>query len=119
MKSNFSLKSRKTDRNLYINISGCFDGSSAWELINTINRKYPKNGNVFVDTDNLREVAQFGINVLDTHVNQASVKPQNLFFTGRHHKNLMPEGCRYYRKRGKKTHICNGKCSDCTCNYSQ
>jgi anti-anti-sigma regulatory factor len=119
MKSNFSLKSRKTDQNLYINISGCFDGSSAWELINTINRKHDKNGKVYIDTNNIREVAQFGKNVLATNVDKAAVKPKNLFFTGRYYKYLMPEGCRYYRKRGKKTHVCSGNCRDCTCNYKQ
>ena len=119
MKTNFSVKSKRTDQNLYIRISGCFDGSSAWELINTINRKSPKSGKVFIDTDNIRDVVPFGKNVLDVNVKKVVIDPENIFFTGKYYKTLMPEGCRYYRKKGIKTHICNGNCKDCSCRYIQ
>jgi len=68
MASNFRIICHKNRENLHLKLMGDFDGSSAYELINTI-KKY--NGNarkVFVDTCSLLSVHPFGLDVFQKNI---------------------------------------------------
>ncbi|MDY6851757.1 MAG: hypothetical protein SV487_06755 [Thermodesulfobacteriota bacterium] len=40
MSAKFQLEFRQSNDNLFIDTAGDFDGHSAWELVNAIDRKY-------------------------------------------------------------------------------
>jgi len=64
MAKNFHICIKERSHHLLaLRISGDFDGSSACELINVIDETIKKNGKVAIDTNGLRTVDAFGVNV--------------------------------------------------------
>jgi hypothetical protein len=58
--SNFKIYSLKTRESLHSRLTGDFDGSSAYELINKIS-KYGKNFyEIYIDTNDLNSIYPFG-----------------------------------------------------------
>jgi hypothetical protein len=81
MGNNFKVTSRKVKEGLHIVVSGDFDGTSAWELINTISRNYRGRGRVVIDTRNLGEVEPFGGLLFETLMDPHLVPRGRLMFT--------------------------------------
>lgn len=61
MSMSFSIMTRRKNGNLHIDISGEFDGTSAWELVNAINDNYAGAGRIVINTDKVSRVAPFGV----------------------------------------------------------
>ncbi|MBW2247672.1 MAG: peptidylprolyl isomerase, partial [Deltaproteobacteria bacterium] len=60
MALNFKIICHKNSENLHLKLMGDFDGSSAYELINTLKKYNGNAGKVFVDTCSLLSVHPFG-----------------------------------------------------------
>ncbi len=83
MALNFKIICHKNSENLHLKLMGDFDGSSAYELINTL-KKY--NGNarkVFVDTSSLLSVHPFGLDVFQKNFSIKRLS-HSLTFTGKY-----------------------------------
>ncbi len=84
MANNFYvLTERKRNRSLSIRLSGDFDGSSACELINVLKANEAKHDNVAIDTNGLRTVYNFGLNVLRPHLSKSTNTRLAIELTGR------------------------------------
>jgi len=84
MADNFNISVTKTGDHVCLKLNGDFDGSSACELMNLLN-----NGDIFntskilVDTDSLKDVYPFGLNILHSRLHEVKSRKIPLIFTGK------------------------------------
>jgi anti-anti-sigma regulatory factor len=84
MAGNFNIDFTKTGDDVRLKLNGSFDGSSACELANLLN-----NGNLHdtskirVDTDALKDVHPFGLDVLRHRLHIVKSGKPLLIFTGK------------------------------------
>ena len=60
MAHNFKICLHPTPENLYIDLTGDFDGSSAFELLNALKQNLNSHRSILIDTNNLKKVYPFG-----------------------------------------------------------
>jgi len=118
MKSNFRIKTQKHDQNLYIELSGVFDGASAFELTHAIAQAQEHNNFVFIDTDQLTQTFAFGKAILDFSLPK-NTKRARFHFSGFRAEEIMPRGCTLFNKIKSDFHECSGNCKNCTCHHSK
>jgi len=82
MASNFQIYSFKTRDSLHLKLAGDFDGSSAYELINTLTEHGKGFYEIFVDTNDLKTIHPFGRDVLQKNLSNSSKLYRNLIFIG-------------------------------------
>jgi anti-anti-sigma regulatory factor len=81
--SNFHIYSFKTRDSLHLKLAGDFDGSSAYELINTIAEHGKGSYEIFIDTNELRIIHPFGKDVFQKNLRSANKIHRNLVFLGK------------------------------------
>jgi hypothetical protein len=113
MSTNFHVAFKRYNGNLHVHPSGDLDGSSAFELIRLLNRKYDGNGEVVIDTRKLRKVFPFGSSIFQDNVNESRIPRNRLSFKGKKGLELAPRGCKVIDVSSK--HTCCGKCPGCGC----
>jgi len=90
MASNFKIKSSRVGDELYINLAGDFDGSSACELLNDMNEKADVNvRRILVDTSRLRTVHPFGRMIFQKQMPLKKRIHRKIVFIGRNAHKLM------------------------------
>jgi len=91
MASNFRIYCYQNKDNLHLKLMGDFDGSSAYELINTLKKYRGIVGRVFIHTCFLSSVYSFG---LDVFQKSCTIKKLSriLIFTGEYGNKLAPHG---------------------------
>jgi len=82
MAANFHIVSYKNKDSLYLRLSGDFDGSSAYELINELTKQGTGSWEIFIDTDNLKSIHPFGRDVFQKNFNGIKKQSINLNFVG-------------------------------------
>jgi anti-anti-sigma regulatory factor len=87
MASNFQILSYKTRDSLHLKLNGDFDGTSAYELINTIKDQGNNFYQIFIDTNDLRTIYAFGRNVFQKNFGDLE-KLSNLIFIGENERHL-------------------------------
>lgn len=87
MASNFQILSYKTRDSLHLKLNGDFDGTSAYELINTIKDQGTNFYQIFIDTNDLRTIYAFGRNVFQKNFGDLE-KLSNLIFIGENERHL-------------------------------
>ena len=91
MAPNFKIFSHQNSDNLHLKLMGDFDGSSAYELIHTLEKYNDNTGRVFIHTCALSSVHPFGLNIFQKN---GSIKKlsQSLTFTGEYGAAIAPQG---------------------------
>ena len=91
MEPNFKIFSHQNSDNLHLKLMGDFDGSSAYELIHTLEKYNDNTGRVFIHTCALSSVHPFGLNIFQKN---GSIKKlsQSLTFTGEYGATIAPQG---------------------------
>jgi anti-anti-sigma regulatory factor len=84
MASNFQLFHFANRDSLHLQMHGDFDGTSAYELINTLKKQNGDYFEVFIDTNDLNEINTFGIEVFQNNLNMLFKNSRNLKFLGKH-----------------------------------
>ena len=92
MASNFTITVHQNDDNLHLRLEGDFDGSSAYELLNALEKHCRFASRAFVHTNRLRHVHGFGRSVFHNHLDIMKGKCMPLVFTGDYADELAPEG---------------------------
>jgi hypothetical protein len=87
MAANFQILTYKTRDSLHLKLNGDFDGTSAYELINTIKDNGTNFYQIFIDTSNIRTIYAFGRNVLQKNFGDLE-KLSNLIFIGENERHL-------------------------------
>ena len=84
MAGNFNISVTKSGDHVCLKLNGDFDGSSACELTNLLNDGELFNSSeILVDTDSLKNVYPFGLNVLHSRLHKAKSRKIPLIFTGK------------------------------------
>ena len=78
MASDFQIFSLKTQNSLHLKLTGDFDGSSAHELINTLIAYSIGLWDIIIDTNNLKTINPFGIDVFQKNLNNIKKQLRNL-----------------------------------------
>jgi stage II sporulation protein AA (anti-sigma F factor antagonist) len=84
MAKNFRVCARENgNQSLALQLFGDFDASSACELIQLLNASIQKTSNVAIDTDGLRTVNAFGLDVFLPQMSGLNNTRANIEVTGR------------------------------------
>lgn len=96
MTSNFRIFSHRNSDNLHLRLDGDFDGTAAYELLNTLKKHGADVDKVFIHTSGLKRIHAFGQNVLQNNLSIRNVKIGSLIFTGENGPKIAPEGSKFY-----------------------
>lgn len=91
MASNFKIAIHRNSDNLHLKLSGDFDGTSAHELINVLNKNSRGTTRVFIHTSCLKNIYDFGRNVFQKNLDLSNGGSAPLVFTGENAGQLAPE----------------------------
>jgi len=81
--SNFQIYSFKTRDSLHLKLTGDFDGTSAYELINTL-AEYGKDFyEIFIDINDLKSIHPFGRDVFQKNLRSSNKLYKNLVIIGK------------------------------------
>ena len=83
MASNFQIYCLKSRESLHLRLTGDFDGISAYELINLISEHGNSYHEIFIDTNNLKNIYPYGREVFQKRLDALKKQFQNIIFTGR------------------------------------
>jgi len=93
MAKNFRITIHQNSDNLHLMLDGDFDGNSAYELLNILEKRCRFISRAFIHTNGLRHVHPFGSSLFQSHL--PDLKPcrhMHLEFTGNHARKLTPDG---------------------------
>ena len=90
MALNFKIICHKNSENLHLKLMGDFDGSSAYELVNTLKKYHGNARKVFVDTCALLSVHPFGLDVFQKNIS-IKILSHGLTFTGKYGDTIAPQ----------------------------
>jgi len=96
MASNFRIFRHQNSDNLHLKLIGCFDGSSASQLISALRNVSHRARNIYIHTSSLSAVHPFGLDVFKKNC-IIDNPPYSLTFTGNHGRALAPEGSKIVR----------------------
>ncbi len=82
MGSNFTIYRHRTNKRIRLQLSGDFDGSSAWELLNEIHRDLDLHPKVVVDTQGLKHIEPFGVAVFHANLSMKRHAGDRIRFIG-------------------------------------
>jgi len=93
MAQNFRVVVHQNSENLHLRLEGDFDGSSAYELLNALEKRCRYASRAFIHTNGPRQVAPFGLSIFHANLNdlKGGRKCWPLHFTGDHAGELAPE----------------------------
>lgn len=91
MAANFRIAIHRNDENLHLQMMGDFDGSSAWELINSLKAHRFGIHRVFIHTNRLKHVHPFGRGILQKNLSDSISKSVHVVFTGDKAADLISE----------------------------
>jgi stage II sporulation protein AA (anti-sigma F factor antagonist) len=84
MANNFRISAKeRSDRSLALQLYGDFDASSACELINLLVESIKTTSKVAIDTDGLRTINSFGLDVFLPRVGRLNNSRADIEVTGR------------------------------------
>lgn len=84
MAKNFRVLTKEGgNQSLALQLFGDFDGSSAWELIHVLDESVKKNSTVAIDTDGLKTINTFGLNVFLPRMSRLNNTRADIQVTGR------------------------------------
>ena len=84
MAGNFNISVSKAGDHVRLKLNGDFDGSSACEILNLLNNgDLSGTSKILVDTDSLRDIHPFGLDVLRNRLSASKVRKLPLTFTGK------------------------------------
>ena len=91
MATNFKIFIHRNSDHLHFRLMGEFDGSSAFELINTLKAHYGEAGNVVINTCGLSSIHPFGLVVFQKNWPISNLSC-GLKFTGKYGDTIAPQG---------------------------
>lgn len=93
MATNFRISVHQNSESLHIRLEGDFDGSSAFELLEALEKRCRFASKAFIHTNGLRQVDPFGLSVFHANLNNLTRggKCRLLRFTGDHAGELASE----------------------------
>jgi hypothetical protein len=82
MATNFRISSQRNSDSLHLELIGDFDGTSAYELVNFMEKHCKSACKVFIHTNRLEAVYPYACNVFRSHFTATRDQYKALVFTG-------------------------------------
>ena len=89
MASNFKIVRIEGEDSVILHLRGCFDGSAAHQLAETLKQQYQQASKIIVHTSLLERFSPFGQSVLRHNLGQLRRKRACFVFTGKYAPCLM------------------------------
>jgi hypothetical protein len=83
MAHNFKILRHRTNGNLYLDLAGDFDGSSALELLNILKENLKHTARVSINTCNLKKIHPFGLQVFNQNFSKIKHRQTCIEFIGK------------------------------------
>ena len=83
MASNFKILAHRNCTDLHIELTGDFDGSSAWQLLNMLKKRSKDVYKIFVHTSNLKDIHSFGKDTFQNNLCDLNGGKIRLYFIGK------------------------------------
>jgi len=91
MASNFRISIHRNSESLHLKLVGDFDGSSAFELINVLNKNWNGTYRVFIHTDSLKDINPLGCDTFQHNLSDLKGHSMRIFFTGENAGHIAPD----------------------------
>jgi len=91
MASNFRISTHRNSRNLHLDLTGDFDGSSAWQLLHLIKKCSNSFHKVIIHTSFLNEIHPFGLHTFHQILGDLDGIKLRLLFTGEKAGQIAPK----------------------------
>lgn len=89
MANNFQTRINNKSRDkVSISLFGDFDGTSACRLADVMNEKIENATKIYIHTDGLKKIDQFGLNVFIARIKKFHQRLISIEFKGRHKENF-------------------------------
>ena len=98
MAANFKIFSHRNGNDLHLKLIGDFDGSSAYELLNTMKEHCLGISRIFVHTSGLKEIHSFGLHMFHSHLCKQGIESISILFTGENANQLRPNSDKIFLK---------------------
>lgn len=89
MASNFKLFLNETKGSIHVKMCGDFDGTSAHELITTIQNQATKSNQVYIHTGELSNIYSFGREVFQNNLRFIKKQQNKIEFVGKHQNSFI------------------------------
>ena len=91
MAGNFHISCSRKDSILNVNLKGDFDGTSAYELLNVLERNVNNTSTIFIQTNDLLNVYPFGKDLFQKKLAVLMDIRPRLVFKGENAEQIIPE----------------------------
>jgi len=91
MASNFRISVRQKGSNLYLNLTGDFDASSALDVLNAVKNNRKSVSQVFIYTNGLKTIYPFGWDVFQKNLSALKGKSIRFLFAGKYATKIAQE----------------------------
>jgi anti-anti-sigma regulatory factor len=92
MAANFRIHQVRNSDSLHLKLMGDFDGTSAYELMHTLDACKDEKKNIFIHTSSLQSIYDFGVEVFQKNCD--SGRKLKIIVTGQHATEIAPKGSR-------------------------
>ena len=92
MAVNFRISLNRGSDSLHLKLTGDFDGSSACEIINTLQENHNGIKRVIIHTDGVRHIYPFGRDIFYENSRKLNTHFSQIVFTGNNAKKITLEG---------------------------
>ncbi len=82
MASNFRVSTHRNSENVHLQPIGDFDGISAHQLIDVLEKNCRSANKVFIHTNSLRRIHPFGCSIFNHHLSTLKRPSVDILFTG-------------------------------------
>ena len=82
MANNFKILKHRINGDLYLQLVGDFDGSSAFELANMLNESLDNKTRISINTNHLKKIFPFGQQVFSQNFTRLRYQPDFVRFIG-------------------------------------
>jgi hypothetical protein len=97
MANNFEISMHRAPGNLSIKLTGDFDGASADELLDKLQKHLNDTACISIDTNNLKKIHPFGRDVFANHLFKLKKHHFRMKFVGKNAEQIIPTEMEYLR----------------------
>lgn len=107
MASNFKISTHRISNCLHVKLFGDFDGNSAWELFNLLEKNAKSFHSIIIQTGGLNTIYPFGVDMFGKVLSGLKKNNAQLLFTGENAAQILSEEdwCLHAAQNGRESRM--------------